>query len=105
MKTNNLIQDKTFQFALDVIEFYMQLVGEKEYVLSKQLLKLRTSIGANVEEAIATQSRKDFVSKMSTASKSSRETRYWLRFLSKSDLTSMSTNVLLKRKLMISSTL
>ncbi|RRO26361.1 four helix bundle protein [Flavobacteriaceae bacterium 14752] len=96
MKTNNLIQDKTFQFALDVIKFYMQLVGEKEYVLSKQLLKSGTSIGSNVEEAIAAQSRKDFISKMSIESKESRETRYWLRLLSKSNLTSLSTSVLLK---------
>ena len=96
MKTNNLIQEKTFQFALDTIKFYIKLRDEKEYVLSKQLLKSGTSIGANVEEAIAAQSRKDFINKMSIASKESRETRYWLRLLKKSDLTSLSTDHLLK---------
>ena len=54
---------------------------KKEYVLSKQLLKSGTSIGANVEEAQAAQSKKDFISKMSIASKEARETHYWLRLL------------------------
>ena len=95
MKSDNLIQNKTFQFALDVIEFYKQLVKENEYVLSKQLLKAGSSIGANVEEATAAQSRNDFINKLSIASKESRETRYWLRLLEKSDLTTLSTEKLL----------
>jgi len=95
MKSDNLIQNKTFQFALDVFEFYKQLVKENEYVLSKQLLKAGSSIGANVEEATAAQSRNDFINKLSIASKESRETRYWLRLLEKSDLTTLSTEKLL----------
>lgn len=95
MKKNNLIQVKSFQFALDIINFYIQLKREKEFVISKQLLKSSTSIGANIEEAIAAQSRKDFVNKMSIASKESRETRYWLRLLDKSELTTLSAEKLL----------
>lgn len=95
MKKNNLIQDKSFQFALDIIKFYIQIKDEKEFVISKQLLKSGTSIGANVEESIAAQSRKDFINKMSIASKEARETRYWLRLLDKSELTSLSPDKLL----------
>src|SRR5690554_5817458 len=89
MKTENLIADKTFDFALDIIDFYIQLKDEKEYVLSKQLLRSGTSIGANVEEAIAAQSKKDFINKMSIASKEARETKYWLRLLSESKIVSV----------------
>src|SRR5690606_144354 len=89
MKTENLIADKTFDFALDIIDFYIQLKDEKEYDLSKQLLRSGTSIGANVEEAIAAQSKKDFINKMSIASKEARETKYWLRLLDKSKLTQL----------------
>lgn len=92
MKTNNLIQEKSFDFALSIIRLYMLLIKEKEYVISKQLLKCGTSIGANVEEGIAGQSRKDFISKFSISLKEARETRYWLRLLDKSDLTSIAVN-------------
>lgn len=87
MKRENIIQGKSFNFSLKIIQLYKQLINEKEFVLSKQLLKSGTSIGANVEEAIAGQSRKDFVSKLSIASKEARETQYWLKLLDKSDLT------------------
>ncbi len=83
------VQRKSFKFALDVIKVYSKLVEEKEYVLSKQLLRSGTSIGANVQEAIAGESRKDFISKMSIARKEARETRYWLCLLRESDLTAM----------------
>ena len=82
MKTENLIRDKSFDFALKIIYLYKYLRDEKkEYVLSKQLLRSGTSIGANIEEAQAGQSKRDFSSKMSIASKEARETRYWLRLL------------------------
>jgi four helix bundle protein len=84
-----LIQEKCFAFALEIIRLYQQLVAEREFVLSKQLLRSGTSIGANVEEATAAQSRKDFLSKMSIASKESRETQYWLRLLQHSQLTTV----------------
>ncbi|HKZ18251.1 MAG TPA: four helix bundle protein, partial [Geobacteraceae bacterium] len=58
---------------------YRELLLKNEFVLSKQLLRAGTSIGANVEEALAGQSRADFLSKMCIASKEARETRYWLR--------------------------
>ena len=95
MKTDNLIADKTFDFALQIISFYIQLKTEKEFVLSKQLLRAGTSIGANVEEAIAAQSKKDFINKMSIASKEARETKYWLRLLNESDLTQLDSKVYL----------
>ena len=86
MKTENTILDLSFNFSLQIIELYKTLIHQKEFVLSKQILRCGTSIGANVEEAIAAQSRKDFISKMSIASKEARETRYWLRLLDKSKL-------------------
>ena len=86
MAKENIIIDKTFEFSLRIIELYKYLtIEKKEYILSKQLLKSATSIGANVEEVTAAQSRKDFLSKMSIASKEARETTYWLRLLIKSD--------------------
>ena len=69
-----------------MIELYRHLQDEKEYVLSKQLLRSGTSIGANVEEATAAQSRKDFAAKMAISSKEARETKYWLRLLQESQL-------------------
>jgi four helix bundle protein len=84
--TKSLIKEKTYKFALTIIELYQLLVQRGEYVLSKQLLKSGTSIGANVEEALAGQSRPDFLSKMSIASKEARETNYWLRLLRDSAL-------------------
>ena len=75
MAKENIIIDKIFEFSLRIIELYNYLtIEKKEYILSKQLLKSATSIGANVEEATAAQSRKDFLSKMSIASKEARET-------------------------------
>ena len=82
----NIIRDRTFNFSLKIIKLYKQLYKQNEFVLSKQLLRSGTSIGANVEEAIAAQSRKDFASKMSIASKEARETNYWLRLLRDSEL-------------------
>jgi len=86
MKTGNIIRDKSFDFAIKIIGLYKLLIENKEYVLSKQLLKSGTSIGANVEESLAGQSKKDFIAKMSIASKEAREIRYWLKLLQKSQL-------------------
>lgn len=77
----SLIKEKAYSFALTVIELYKVLVQQNEYILSKQLLKSGTSIGSNVEEALAGQSRPDFLSKMSIASKEARESNYWIRLL------------------------
>ena len=96
MKKDNIIVDKTFQFSLSIIAFYQQLLSDKEYVLSKQLLRSGTSIGANVEESLAAQSRSDFIHKMSLASKEARETRYWLKLLNRSSLTNIPIDELLE---------
>nr|MDZ8039587.1 four helix bundle protein [Nostoc sp. CreGUA01] len=82
----SIIQQKSFEFALKIIDLYIQLQEQREYVLSKQLLRSATSIGANVEEATGGQSRKDFLAKMYIAYKEARETKYWLRLLEKSKL-------------------
>ena len=79
------IDERTFEFALDVVSVYKFLIARKEYVLSKQVLRSGTSIGANVQEAQAAQSRPDFISKMCIASKEARETLYWIRLLIKSN--------------------
>lgn len=82
MKNHNVIQEKSFAFALRIVNLYKYLREEKkEYVLSKQLLRSGTSIGANIEEAIGGQSGKDFISKLSIAYKEARETIYWLKLL------------------------
>ncbi len=82
----NVIRDKSFKFALVIIQLYCKLRDGHEFVISKQLLRSGTSIGANVEEAISAQSPKDFLSKMAIATKEARETRYWLLLLKESDL-------------------
>ncbi|MEO8173673.1 MAG: four helix bundle protein [Sediminibacterium sp.] len=86
MKTENKILEMSFDFSLQIIDLYKQLADKKEYVLSKQLLRCGTSIGANVEEATAAQTKKDFITKMSIASTEARETRYWIKLLYRSKL-------------------
>lgn len=87
MKTENPIQSKSYAFALQIVKLYWHLCDEKkEYVLSKQIVRSGTSIGANVEEAIGGKSNKPFLSKMSIAYKEARETHYWLRLLRDSNI-------------------
>ncbi|TCP28601.1 four helix bundle protein [Tenacibaculum skagerrakense] len=82
MKKENVIQKKSYSFAVKMVKLYQHLSNEKrEFVLSKQLLRSGTSIGANVEEAIGGQSRKDFYAKLSIAYKEARESNYWIRLL------------------------
>jgi len=69
LKKGNLIVEKTFQFSVEIIKLFKALQNEREFIISKQLLRSATSIGANVEEAMAAQSRKDFINKLSIASK------------------------------------
>ncbi|NMR32642.1 four helix bundle protein [Chryseobacterium aquaticum] len=95
-KEDNLIQIKTFDFALRIIKFYTQCKSQNEFILSKQILRCGTSIGANVEEAIAAQSKKDFISKLSIANKEARETKYWLKLYQSSNLVQMETDSYLK---------
>ena len=85
MDKNNPIAILTKQFALRIVKMYKYLQEEKrEYVLSKQVLRSGTSIGANVRESIYAQSRADFISKMSIALKESSETEYWIELLHES---------------------
>ncbi|MGP8214561.1 MAG: four helix bundle protein [Bacteroidia bacterium] len=82
MKTENVIQEKSYAFALRIVKLYRYLTEKKnEYLLSKQVLRSGTSIGANVEEGIGGQSEKDFFAKLNIAYKEARETHYWLRIL------------------------
>jgi four helix bundle protein len=83
--TDSIVQKKSFEFALKIVKLARKLREEGEYVLSKQVLRSGTSIGANVEEALASQTRKEFHSKMTIAFKETRETRYWLRLLEESN--------------------
>lgn len=84
MMKDNLIKDLSFVFAKKIIAVCRELQEQKEFILSKQLLRSGTSIGANVEEALAGYSQRDFLFKMTTASKEARETKYWLRLINES---------------------
>ena len=78
----NVVLEKSFAFAVGIVKTGRRLqLEQKEWVLSKQVIRSGTSIGANIEEAIAAQSKKDFLSKMSIALKEARETHYWLRVI------------------------
>ena len=82
MKSENPVRDKSYAFALKIVKLYRTLSeGKREFVLSKQVLRSGTSIGANIEEALGGQSEKDFQSKLLIAYKEARETHYWLRLL------------------------
>ena len=82
----NIIIKESKQFAIRTIRLYQHLCGNRhEFVLSKQLLRAGTSIGANVREAIQAQSRNDFISKMQIALKEACETEYWLELLHETD--------------------
>ena len=79
---DNVIREKSYAFALRIVKLYRWLCEEKqEFVLSKQVLRCGTSVGANVQEAIGAQSQKDFHSKITVGYKESREVHYWLRLL------------------------
>ncbi|MDR0567136.1 MAG: four helix bundle protein [Prevotellaceae bacterium] len=82
----NLMLDKTFEFAVRIVNLYKQLTTDKkEFVMSKQILRSGTSMGANSEEANSGQSKKDFIAKLEIVLKEAKETRYWLRLLNKTE--------------------
>jgi four helix bundle protein len=81
----NIIVTKSYAFALEVIALYKFLIERKEFVLSKQLLRSGTSIGANVHEGVAGESKKDFIHKLGIAAKEARESSYWLNLLKDSN--------------------
>ena len=85
MIENNILAEKTLSFALRIIKCYQYLQEEKKvYVMSKQILRSGTSVGANVHEAVYAQSKADFINKLSISLKEASETSYWLVLLSKS---------------------
>ena len=85
----NVIEIKSFNFAVRIVNLYKHITDtKKEYVLSKQLLRSGTSIGANVAEAEQAQSKPDFVSKMNIALKETSETKYWIKLLQATDFLS-----------------
>jgi four helix bundle protein len=93
VKQDNIILDKSFAFAIRVVKLYKYLCDDKkEYVLSKQLLRCGTSVGANINEAQAGQSKADFISKMAIASKEARESKYWIDLLTKTDYLDINEN-------------
>ena len=86
MKGNNIIVDKSFDFAVRIINLCKFLQEQKkEFIISKQIIRSGTSIGANVREAINAQSRSDFIHKLSIAQKECDETCYWIELLHKTE--------------------
>ena len=82
----DIVLEKSFDFAIRIVDVYKHLCNsQKEYVLSKQLLRSGTSIGANINEAQAAQSKNDFIAKMAIASKEARESKYWIDLLIKTN--------------------
>jgi four helix bundle protein len=92
MAKYNILQEKSFALAIRIVKLYKYLQDDKhEFVLSKQILRSSTSIGANIEEGIGGQSDKDFLAKLCISYKEARETIYWLKLL-------MATNFLNKEQ-------
>ena len=82
MKTENIIKDKSFEFAKQIVHLYLYLKEKRKiYAIADQILRSGTSIGANIEEADAAQTKKDFYAKLSISYKEAFETRYWLRLI------------------------
>ncbi len=82
----NIVKEKSFDFAIRIVKLYKYLMEEKkDFVLSKQILRCGTSIGANINEAQQAQSKKDFLMKMNISLKECTETKYWIELLSATD--------------------
>ena len=98
MEKQNIIKEKSFLFAIEIVALYKVLAERKEFVLSKQLLRSGTSIGANIRESEHAQSKADFIHKLSIALKEANETEYWLELLFKTRYISESEFQLIKPK-------
>ena len=86
VRKDNIVKEKSFGFAIQVVEVYRHLTDTgKEYVMSKQLLRSGTAIGAMVREAEQAESKRDFIHKLSISLKEANETEYWLELLFKTD--------------------
>jgi four helix bundle protein len=81
MEKKNVVKEKSFEFAKEIVYLYKVLADKREFVLSKQLLRSGTSIGANVRESEYAQSKADFIHKLSISLKEANETEYWLDLL------------------------
>jgi four helix bundle protein len=96
MQNDGPLLQKSFQFAVQIVHFCRSLARSREFVLSKQLLRSGTSIGANIEEESQAESKKDFISKLSIALKEAHESRFWLRLIRETKIRSPAeTDVLL----------
>lgn len=96
MKEKSIAFDKSYEFALAIINVCREVqLEEKEYILTKQLIRSGTSIGANLQEAICGQSEKDFLYKVNIAYKEARESRYWISLLRDSSFISMDESITL----------
>ena len=83
---DNVLLDKSFKFAIRIVNLYKYLYNDKkEFILSKQLLRSGTSIGANINESQDAQSKSDFISKLSISLKEAKETKYWIELLKETD--------------------
>ena len=108
MKKQNVISDKSFAFAVRVVNLSKHLFSKKEYVLSKQVLRSGTAIGALVREALQAESRDDFIHKLSVSLKEANETQYWLEllrsteYIKESDFKSLNSNLTELLKLLTS---
>ena len=96
MKKENIILSKSFNFALEIITIYKILISDKEFIISKQLLRSGTSIGANINESVSAESKKDFLHKLTIGLKEARETKYWLRLLADSKMSSVDLTKILE---------
>jgi len=96
MKTN-IVLEKSFRFSLDIIKLYKFMILGKDYILSKQILRCGTAIGANINEAQAAISKRDFEAKMSISSKEARESLYWLQLLKDSNFLEYDFDYLIKQ--------
>ncbi len=85
-KGKNLVQEKSFEFAVSIVKYYRNLKTQNEFAIANQLLRAGTSIGANIEEALGGSSKKDFTNKMTIALKEARESKYWLRLIHESEI-------------------
>lgn len=88
MQRANIIKSKSFELAVDIVRLALELQGKKEYVLSKQIIRSGTSVGALIREAEFAESRADFCHKFSIAQKEINETSYWLELLKETDMIS-----------------
>lgn len=100
MKKKNIVKEKSFLFAIEIVGLYKVLAERKEFVLSRQMLRSGTSIGANIREAEQAQSKADFIHKLSISLKEANETEYWLELLFETQYISESEFLNMKPKIM-----